>query len=89
MWYRQAVVNVNPSGQGTVTSVTMGVYAKNGNTNMTATNADGSTSVEVIDNNGRSYTKNRVGEVKVQLQDDMRTLKLFVQFEEDEEISID
>jgi hypothetical protein len=45
--------------------------------------------VEVIDNNGRSYTKNRVGEVKVQLQDDMRTLKLFVQFEEDEEISID
>ena len=36
--------------------------------------------VEVIDNNGRSYTKNRVGEVKVQLQDDMRTLKLFVQF---------
>ena len=45
--------------------------------------------VDVIDNNGRSYTKNRVGEVKVQLQDDMRTLKLFVQFEEDEEISID
>tara|TARA_Y100000385_G_scaffold172885_1_gene178960 strand:- start:895 stop:1068 length:174 start_codon:yes stop_codon:yes gene_type:complete len=45
--------------------------------------------VEVIDNNGRSYTKNRVDEVKVQLQDDMRTLKLFVQFEEDEEISID
>jgi len=45
--------------------------------------------VEVIDNNGRPYTKNRVGEVKVQLQDDMRTLKLFVQFEEDEEISID
>jgi len=46
------------------------------------------TRVEVIDNNGRSYTKNWVDKVEMQLQDDGKTLKLFVQYD-DEEISDD
>jgi len=46
------------------------------------------TRVEVIDNKGRAYTKWDVNNVELQLQDDERTLKLFVQYEE-EEISID
>ena len=44
--------------------------------------------VEVIDNNGRSYTKNWVDSVEIQLQDDGKTLKLFVHYD-DEEISDD
>lgn len=47
------------------------------------------TRVEVIDNTGRAYVKYNVETVVYQLQDDERTLKLFVQFEEDEEISND
>lgn len=46
------------------------------------------TRVEVIDNNGRSYTKNWVDSVEIQLQDDGKTLKLFVHYD-DEEISDD
>ena len=46
------------------------------------------TRVEVIDNNGRSYTKNWVDSVEIQLQDDGKTLKLFVRYD-DEEISDD
>ena len=46
------------------------------------------TRVEVIDNNGRSYTKNWVDKVEMQLQDDGKTLKLFVRYD-DEEISDD
>ena len=46
------------------------------------------TRVEVIDNNGRSYTKNWVDSVEIQLQDDRKTLKLFVHYD-DEEISDD
>jgi len=47
------------------------------------------TRFEVVDNKGRAYTKYGVQELKFQLQDDGRTLKAFVQFEEEEEISID
>ena len=36
------------------------------------------TRVEVIDNQGRSYGKYKVKKVEIQLQDDDRTLKLFV-----------
>jgi len=37
--------------------------------------------VEVIDNDGRIYTKYDVKSVRYQLQDDGRTLKLFVEYE--------
>jgi len=47
------------------------------------------TRFEVVDNKGRAYVKHRVQELKFQLQDDGRTLKAFVRFEEEEEISID
>lgn len=49
----------------------------------------GVTRFEVIDNKGRVYVKHNVEELKFQLQDDGRTLKAFVRFEEEEEISID
>lgn len=49
----------------------------------------GVTRFEVIDNKGRVYAKHNVEELKFQLQDDGRTLKAFVRFEEEEEISID
>ena len=42
------------------------------------------TRVEVIDNNGRVYTKHNVEEVWVSFQDDYKTLKLMVTFEDDE-----
>ncbi len=45
--------------------------------------------VEVIDNKGRAYVKHDVQEVSYVLQDDGRTLKLFLTYEEPEEISID
>jgi len=45
--------------------------------------------VEVIDNNGRSYVKTNASKVRFQLQDDERTLKVFVEFEDEEEICID
>jgi hypothetical protein len=47
------------------------------------------TRFEVIDNNGRSYTKNEIKEIKFQLQDDGQTLKAFVHYKEEEEICID
>jgi len=47
------------------------------------------TRFEIIDNKGRAYAKHGVQELKFQLQDDGRTLKAFVRFEEEEEISID
>lgn len=37
--------------------------------------------VEVIDNDGRSYTRYNVKSVSYQLQDDQQTLKLFVEYE--------
>ena len=45
--------------------------------------------VEVIDNRGRAYVKNNVQEVSYTLQDSGQTLKLFLTYEEPEEISID
>ena len=45
--------------------------------------------VEVIDNKGRAYTKYDVTEVSYVLQDGGQTLKLFLTYEEPEEISID
>lgn len=47
------------------------------------------TRVEVIDNRGRSYGKHNVNNVSLSLQDDDRTLKIFVEYEDEEEISID
>ena len=52
-------------------------------------NLDDVTRVEVIDNKGRSYTKNNVERVWLSLQDDNRTLKVMVTFEDEEEICID
>lgn len=45
--------------------------------------------VEVIDNRGRAYVKHSVQEVSYTLQDGGQTLKLFLTYEEPEEISID
>lgn len=45
--------------------------------------------VEVIDNDGRRYVKYNVTDVQLSLQDTGRTLKLFVQYEPEEEISDD
>lgn len=45
--------------------------------------------IEVIDNNGRAYVKYDVESVVMQLQDDGKTLKLFVKYVEEEEISDD
>jgi phosphopantetheinyl transferase (holo-ACP synthase) len=47
------------------------------------------TRFEVVDNKGRAYVKYGVQELKLSLQDDGKTLKAFVRFEEEEEISID
>ena len=44
------------------------------------------TRVEVIDNDGRRYVKYNVKVVNLDLQDDERTLKLFVEYEKEEEI---
>ncbi len=46
------------------------------------------TRVEVIDNNGRVYTKNLVDSLELQFQDNGKTLKIFVHYD-DEEISDD
>lgn len=56
---------------------------------MVMINLDDVTRVEVIDNNGRSYTKHNVERVWLSLQDDNRTLKVMVTFEDEEEICID
>lgn len=45
--------------------------------------------IEVIDNNGRAYVKYDIESVVMQLQDDGKTLKLFVKYIEEEEISDD
>ena len=47
------------------------------------------TRVEVIDNNGRAYTKHNVEKVWASFQDDYKTLKLMVTSVDDEEICID
>jgi hypothetical protein len=47
------------------------------------------TRVEVIDNKGRSYVKYGVEEVVYQLQDNDKTLKLFIRYQEEEEIMND
>ena len=47
------------------------------------------TRIEVIDNNGRAYVKYGVIKAEIDLQDYERTLKLFVEYEQEEEISID
>ena len=45
--------------------------------------------VEVIDNTGRAYVRYNVQSVVEELQDDGKTLKIFVTYEEEEEISDD
>ena len=45
--------------------------------------------VEVIDNKGRAYTKYNVESVYCQLQDDGKTLKMFVQYKQEEDIQND
>ena len=45
--------------------------------------------VEVIDNTGRAYVKYNVQAVVADFQDDGKTLKLFLTYEEDEEICND
>lgn len=47
------------------------------------------TRVEVIDNRGRAYTKYHVTDVRLDLQDNSRTLKLFVEYKIEDEISDD
>ena len=49
--YDNVVIDVNPSNTGTVTQVSMGVYAKNGDTNIITTNTDGTTTTTVMENN--------------------------------------
>lgn len=45
--------------------------------------------VEVIDNTGRAYVKYNVKQVLASWQDDGETLKIFVTYEEEEEICND
>ena len=45
--------------------------------------------VEVIDNTGRAYVKYNVTDGSIDIQDDGKTLKIFVVYEEEEEISND
>lgn len=52
-------------------------------------NLDNVNRIEVIDNNGRAYVKYNVDSVGMLLQDDGKTLKLFVKYIEEEEISDD
>jgi hypothetical protein len=47
------------------------------------------TRVEVIDNSGRQYVKYNVEKVYYQLQDNDQTLKLFVRYDDEEEIAND
>ena len=42
------------------------------------------TRLEVIDENGRSYTKYRISDIKFSLQDDARTLKIFLEVKKSE-----
>lgn len=43
------------------------------------------TRLEVIDNDGRSYVKYNIEKIQFSLQDDDRTLKLFVKHSNDQE----
>ena len=45
--------------------------------------------VELIDNTGRKYVKYNVENVELSLQDDDKTLKVFVKYTPEEEISND
>lgn len=45
--------------------------------------------VELIDNDGRRYVKYRVESVMLDLQDNGQTLKIFVEYEKEDEISDD
>ncbi len=45
--------------------------------------------VELIDNKGRQYVKYDVNDISFDLQDDGKTLKILVSYEEEEEICID
>lgn len=45
--------------------------------------------VEVIDNTGRAYVKYNVQAVVADFQDDGKTLKIFLTYEEEDEISND
>ena len=47
------------------------------------------TRFEVIDDDGRSYTKNNIKEIKFQLQDGGLTLKAFIHYVKEDEICID
>lgn len=42
------------------------------------------TRLEVIDNDGRSYVKYNIEKIQFSLQDDDRTLKLFVKHQDDQ-----
>ena len=44
---------------------------------------------EVIDNKGRAYVKYNVKDLSFQIQDDGATIKVFLKYEEEEEICID
>ncbi|GAB5389585.1 MAG: hypothetical protein Alpg2KO_25530 [Alphaproteobacteria bacterium] len=46
------------------------------------TNLDKVTRVEVIDDEGRSYTRHNVQDIQFSLQDDDRTLKIFLRSSE-------
>jgi len=47
------------------------------------------TRFEVVDNNGRAYAKHGVKDLSFQIQDDGTTIKVFLQYEDEEEICID
>ena len=47
------------------------------------------TRFEVVDNKGRSYVKHGVKDLSFQIQDDGTTIKVFLQYEDEEEICID
>jgi len=44
---------------------------------------------EVIDNKGRAYVKYNVKDISFQIQDDGTTMKVFLKYEEEEEICND
>ena len=50
-------------------------------------NFPGVTRIEVIDNNGRAYVKYGVVKAEIDLQDNERTLKLFVEYEQEDDDS--
>lgn len=47
------------------------------------------TRFEVIDNTGRAYVKYGVKDIEMSFQDNCKTLKIFVEYEVEEEISDD